>query len=513
MVDDPAAVPVARQSYTQILKSTTLVGLSSVVSIAFSIVRLKVLAVLLGPAGVGLFGLYNLIADFSSSLAGVGVQSSGVRQIAEAVGTGDAQRIARTASVLKRVSIVLGVIGGLLLVAVSAPVSMLTFGTGQHAAGVALLGLAVFLRLAAGAQSALIQGTRRIADLARMTILGALFSTAVSIPLVYFFGENGIVPSLIAMALLSLLMALWYSRKIALQPASVSLPQLRQETAALLKLGFAFMASGLLTVGAAYAIRILILQRAGVEAAGFYQSAWAIGGLYAGFILQAMGTDFYPRLTAAAVDNGECNRLVNEQAQISMLLAGPGVIVTMTFAPLVIILFYSAEFAPAVTLLRWICLGMLLRIVAWPIGFIVLAKGAQQIFFWTEVAAAVVNVGLAWLLLPVLGLNGAGVAFFGLYIWHGVLMYVIVRRLSGFRYSAANLKLGLVFLPAGAIVFAAVSVLPFWPATGIGAIAVVIASIYSLIELLKLLPLQSFPPSLQRWASRIAIVTGARREG
>ncbi|MDB5560602.1 MAG: hypothetical protein JWN11_20 [Hyphomicrobiales bacterium] len=477
MVDDPAALPAARQSYTQILKSTTLVGFSSVVSIAFTIVRLKVLAVLLGPAGVGLFGLYNLIADFSTNLAGVGVQSSGVRQIAEAVGSGDAQRIARTATVLKRVSIGLGLIGAVLLAALSVPVTNLTFGTSQHALGVALLGIAIFLRLAAGAQSALIQGTRRIADLTRMTIYSALFSTVVSVPFVYFFGENGIVPSLIAMALLSTLMTLWYGRKIPLQPAVVSLLQLRQETAALLKLGFAFMAGGLLTVGAAYAIRIIILQRAGVEAAGLYQSAWAIGGLYAGFILQAMGTDFYPRLTAAAGDDAECNRLVNEQAQISILLAGPGVIATMTFAPLVIILFYSAEFQPAVTLLRWICLGMLLRIVAWPIGFIVLAKGAQQIFFWSEVAAAVVNVGLAWLLLPLLGLNGAGVAFLGLYIWHGVLMYVLVRRLSGFRYSAANLRLGLVFLPAGGIVFAAVSLLPFWPATAIGTVAAAIASL------------------------------------
>ena len=37
---------------------------------------------------------------------------------------------------------------------------------------------------------------------------------------------------------------------------------------------------------------------------------------------------------------------------------------------------------------------MTLRVVAFPMGYIVLAKGAQQIFFWTEVAATVVHVGL-----------------------------------------------------------------------------------------------------------------------
>ncbi len=93
-----------------------------------------------------------------------------------------------------------------------------------------------------------------------------------------------------------------------------------------------------------------------------------------------MGSDFYPRLTAVARDHAECNRLVNEQAQIGLLLAGPGVIATLTFAPLVIAMFYASTFAGAVEPLRWICLGMALRVVAWPMGYIVLAKGAKRHF-------------------------------------------------------------------------------------------------------------------------------------
>ena len=59
--------------------------------------------------------------------------------------------------------------------------------------------------------------------------------------------------------------------------------------APLLKLGFAFMASGLMMSGATYAVRVLVLREVGFEAAGLYQSAWTLGGLYVGFILDAMG--------------------------------------------------------------------------------------------------------------------------------------------------------------------------------------------------------------------------------
>ena len=52
-------------------------------------------------------------------------------------------------------------------------------------------------------------------------------------------------------------------------------------------------------MGAAYTIRLIVLRNAGLEAAGLYQAAWVLGGLYVAFILQAMGADFYPRLTEA----------------------------------------------------------------------------------------------------------------------------------------------------------------------------------------------------------------------
>jgi hypothetical protein len=59
-------------------------------------------------------------------------------------------------------------------------------------------------------------------------------------------------------------------------------------------------------------------------------------------------------------------------------------------------------------------------------------------------------------------------AFFGLYIWHGILIYVLVNRMSGFRWSTSNLRLGLIFLPATVIVFGVVFLLPVWPAAAVG---------------------------------------------
>jgi len=107
----------------------------------------------------------------------MGINSSGVRQIAEAAGTGDAQRLARTATTLRRVAFCSGAIGALLLLALSKPVSWLTFKDYRHTGSVALLALAVFCADVSQGQAALVQGMRRISDLARMSVLGILWHT------------------------------------------------------------------------------------------------------------------------------------------------------------------------------------------------------------------------------------------------------------------------------------------------------------------------------------------------
>ena len=142
-------------------------------NIAIGIVRTKFMAVFLGPAGFGLMGLYGSIADLALSIAGMGVNSSGVRQIAEAVGSGDQERIARTVAVLRRTSVILGILGAVLLIMFSGPVSTLTFGSDKHAArrGPAVAGR--FFHPGIDGQGRA-EGLRRIADLARMRVLGVL---------------------------------------------------------------------------------------------------------------------------------------------------------------------------------------------------------------------------------------------------------------------------------------------------------------------------------------------------
>jgi antigen flippase len=455
------------------------------------------MALLLGPAGVGLFGLYGSILEVTRSIAGMGLNTSGVREIAEAVGSGDGQRIARMVTTLRRVAFYLGALGAVLLLIFSKGVSQFTFGDEKHTGEVALLALAVFLTDVSAGQGALIQGMRRITDLARMGVLGGFYGTVFSIFIIYFFGEKGVVPSLVCVAAMSILTSWWYARRIRVEEVRMTPREVFAEASGLLKLGVVFMASGLMAMGGSYLVRIILARRLGLEAAGFYQAAWMLGGLYTGFVLQAMGADFYPRLVAVVRDHAECSRLVNEQAEVGILLAGPGMLATLTFAPLVIQIFYSAKFGPTVEILRWICLGMVLRVSSWPLGFIVLARGERGIFFWTDLACNSLHMGFVWLGVHEWGLKGAGIAFFGAYVFNLVCNYVLARRLCGFRWSATSRRLASLFAPLMTVLFVSWYFVPHWMVVTGGSLITIFTSIYSLRTLCALIPLERLPRAAQ----------------
>jgi PST family polysaccharide transporter len=496
------------RSYGDILASSLLIGASSAITVILGIVRTKALAVMLGPAGFGLIALYTSIADLTRSVASLGIGGSAVRQVAEAAASANAERIGRTLSALRAVSVALGVAGALFLVASRDQVSRLSFGDTTHAGAVALLGLAVFCQLLADRYSALIQGMRRIADLAQMGVLNALLGTAASIVVIYSLRESGIALSLAATAAVALATGGWYARRSGVRPAAITATQTAREVVPLLKLGMAFMASGLLMAAAAYAVRALVLRQAGVEAAGLYQAAWTLGGLYIGFILNAMGVDFYPRLVGAANDDRQTNRLVNEQAEVSLLLAAPGVLATLVLAPLAVSWFYSAMFMGAADVLRWICLGMALRVISWPMGFIIVAKAKQSVFILTELAWTAVSVGATWWCLERFGLQGAGIAFFLSYVFHACMIYAVVRSLSGFRWSLANRTRGAVLIGVIAAVFCAQLLLQ--PAAGLaaGAVASLIAGVWCARQLARWIPVDRLSRPLRLVLLRLRILPG-----
>lgn len=416
------------------------IGSAQAINILISIVRMKALAVLLGPSGVGLLSIYNNLQGMVTQTAGLGMGSSGVRQIASV--KGEEQALSRVRRVLLAAHLMQGVFAMVAVWLLRAQISEWLFGDRTYATEVGLIGLAILLTLLGTAQTALLQGMRRIGDLGRVTVLSALVGTIAGLAAVWFYGEAGLIWFVVVQPLATIVIAIRYTRRLpkptAAHPKAAEIWDVWKPMA---KLGAAFMLGGLATTATLLLVRSRITQELGLEAAGQFAAAWGITMTYVGFLLGAMAADYYPRLTEVINDRAAATRLMNDQAQLGLAIGGPVLLLLIGLAPWAITLLYSAEFAPAVELLQWQTVGNVFKLASWALAFSIVAAARSKTFFLMELSFNIVFLVMIWLLLPVLGLQVTAIAFLVGYIVYFAIVNILAHTLQGFRWQPLSLLL------------------------------------------------------------------------
>lgn len=433
-------------SSKSILKSTSLIGGSKIISIIFRIIKNKIIAMLLGPNGLGLISALQSTHQLVEKFSALGLNKSAVRDVAKAYGeTTNTKKISITIITLRRAVFFTGLLGMIVMIFLASALSEFTFGSSEYILEIRILAIVVFFNLIRGGQEALLQGMRKIKVLAKMTVWSSLMGTIFSIPILYLFELDGVTVFLIALSLGQLIVSYYYAKKVNIKVYDLNLTDFIHRTKSMLKLGFAFMGSGLVVMLGSYLIRVIIIRFINLDAAGIYQAAFAISTMYIGVILDAMGKDFYPRLTSVAEDSKKEISIINDQIEIGMYLAAPGLLFTMALAPYAIKILYTAEFLSAYSVLQWMILGVYLRTISWPLGYLFISRGKGIIFFLTELISSVIHVFLVVFLIDKLDITGTGIAFFLTYLFNIIFMFVLAKKENEFRWSTTVSKAILVF--------------------------------------------------------------------
>lgn len=446
---------MSQGSYRTILRASSIVGGASLINILAGLVKMKVAAVMLGPAGIGLIGVYQNLIQTGSAIAGLGMHSAGARHIAAASTEGDAAvDLARRA--LFWGALAQGIVGGILFWLASDPIAGQLLADPSLGSEVKWLAAGVVLMVFAGAQTAVLTGLRQIGSIARITATSGILGTAGGVAALWIWGEGGLLALVLLTPLMTFLLGLYSVRQLRRHGHGHPPLEIIAAWQVMAMLGLALMVSALITTSGHLLIRVLVQRGLGPEALGQFQAAWVIGMTYLTFILGAMGTDFFPRLSAIITDHDAAAQLVNQQTEVGLLLCGPVLVMMMGCAPWVIRLLYSPEFGPAIEILRWQLLGDILKVISWPLGFVLLALGAGRVFILTEtlgIGVFVIGVAIG---LPILGVGATGVAFVALYVVYLPLVWWFGGRRIGFLWSRAVVWLsGVTMAAAVAVALAA----------------------------------------------------------
>jgi PST family polysaccharide transporter len=452
-----------RSSHRQILRSSGIIGGASILNIALSIARQKAAAVILGAAGLGLIGLLQSFIATAGAIASLGLATVGSRQIAEAGAQEDDAKLAVARYALLSGTIALALIGGFAIWALRRPLAEHALLDPALAPTVGWLGFAVALTVCGGSLVALLTGLRRIGDVARVSVVSALLSSIIGIGALLALGEGGLLLFVIAAPATLVATAAFFVAKAPKPKANrIGFAELSAQWRVMAALGVAIMLSGLVGTGSQLAVRSLIGFELGRSELGQFQAAVSLSQTYLGFVLGAMATDYYPRLTAACSDPKAANRLVNEQSEIALLLAAPVLLTMLGAAPWVLHLLYASEFRDASAILRWQTLGDVLKVASWPLGFLLLASGNGRLYLATEMMGAAILVVVTWLALPILGAEAGGMASLAVYLVYLPTVYWLARRRTGFRWTSSVTGILLMLASAALAVFVVASLSELW---------------------------------------------------
>ena len=207
------------------------------------------------------------------------------------------------------------------------------------------------------------------------------------------------------------------------------------------KLGAAFMLGGLATAATLLLVRGRVSQELGLDAAGYFAAAWGITMTYVGFLLGAMGADYYPRLTEVIHDKVAAVQLMNDQAQLGLAIGGPVLLLFIGLAPWMITLLFSSAFEPAVMILQWQMVGNVFKLASWAISFSIVAAARGKTFFFMELSFNIVFFSMVFVFLPRVGLEVTAYAFVLGYLVYLTIVYVLARSIHRFRWQALSLGL------------------------------------------------------------------------
>lgn len=414
-----------------IFRSTVLLSGSSVISILLGLISTKILATILQPGGYGYYGLLQSFLAVASLIAGVGMATGLVRLGAGPAASGDHRAIAKIRSGAWLLMIGLGTISLGVMALFRRPLSQWALGSPDHQAAILLMEVALWFTVATNVQTGLLNAWHRVEALATLGFVNAFLTAAFSIVSVLLWHKDGIVPAVVGGAAANWIASrIFLSRSVEHSRTHATFREAVEASRRLLSFGIPFTASAAVGTGVQLALPMIVLHLLDTEAVAYYKAAAAISVGYLGFLVTAMGQDYYPRLSAVRDQPQVMAALIREQYRLVVLLAAPIVLFTLAVVPYLVPLVYSARFAPASAVLEWQLIGDLFKFSSWTMSFAILARSKPSVYFCTESVGGFLTLCTAWFGVRLFGLAGLGVAFVATYaIYYGVVRTIVRRDL------------------------------------------------------------------------------------
>ncbi|NWD49602.1 oligosaccharide flippase family protein [Pseudomonas gingeri] len=384
-------------------------------------IAVKLLAILAGPAGVGLYSVLRHLQQMLSSAASIGGQNAVVQGLSSHQGESRRKFFLSSFYVFVLASLLLStailVFAGFIADAIFA---------GAHASAIRWLVIPIVLGALLFFFRGVLTAEMQFGALSSVTVLTGLGAALVAFPAGLAYSRG--YPDMLVMLLgggpfLGLVAAFVFVRRQgyfqwrgahALNGASWS------ATLRFLQVALPSLLSLFLTLGSVLIVRSYIVRVYGLEGAGQFDAAWSISAMYLALFLTSLQSYLLPELSQVGA-GGEMQSALTKAFHFSLLISLPLITGLVVMKPLIVSVLFSHEFLPSLNVLRWVLVGDFVRVLGWVISTALVARADMKGFALAEGLWSIIFMSLSLLLLSH-GLEWVGLAYLVSYVFYLVFL-------------------------------------------------------------------------------------------
>ena len=414
-----------------IVKVFSLNAIATFVRMLAGMISVKIVALIIGPAGIALLGQLTNFNAILLGLANGGISSGITKYVAEY--KEDENLIKKYLSNAFRITLICSVIVAIVLIVGCKQLSELILLSDEYYYVFIVFGLTIVLYSLNGLLISVLNGYKQFKKYVEINVVGTLLGLAYSICLVYFWELPGALINAVTFQSIVLFATLWMCRKQTWLKKEYFKEKFDYVVT---KQYFGYSLMTLTTLAllpvSQLILRGYVISEISATDAGIWEGMNRVSGTYLSVITTALSVYYLPRLSEIT-DNIELRNEIFKCYKFiipMLLLIGVSIYVARD---LIIWLLFTPDFLPMKKLFVWQLFGDLFKISSWLLAFIMVAKAQTKIFITTEVIFNLLYLLLCFICMKYNGIVGLTQGYLINYILYMAAMCILFRKVIVYK--------------------------------------------------------------------------------
>lgn len=427
----------------EILSSISRLSIPTILNLTSSVLKNKILALIIGPAGVGIYSQVMNVTAIVSAVLPVGSVGL-VNYVSNYYDKKEYENVTAIISYfLKHNFIISLLLSGIFLI-FNKYISGLIFASENYFNLILMLAIFIPFNLFVSFLDIYLKGIRLINKYVLFLSVNAVVSTLVTLPLIYFWEISGAIAGMLISSILSIVTGLTILKKSGIN-SDVSLLKSKKPDSVIIKniykLGTAALITMVLQNVTILIIKSVMAEKMSIGNVGIFQSVYSISTAYFGIFFSLVGSYCIPKI-ATLKTNLELTDELNNTIKLLLLVYTPVIVTIFILRVFLINLLYTPEFITAKFLLVFQLPAELIRALSWVIGLWLIpnVKVKQWIIFDTTFCICFLSMFYI-LIQNGYDIESASMAYLIAYSLYFIINFVYAFNSIKFRFSFHNIQL------------------------------------------------------------------------